>query len=216
MSWQARMQRGPGHVWKNTVVFPAERRMIERVARATIGTVSASPCGLERNTSKTGDAGDTAHGIEHSGQRSCHAQRATRPRSASRFRLSALPSRPIQSCRPLGPLGPMTGHSMTMTSSQKVIDKQPFVIHQHHNYQNQPHNRNLVLDLLLLSSARQPSKPHHRTKLQAILLPNHALVLLPKLTGQLFAPSYVLRTDKINCNFDRICQIGNLKHNDIG
>lgn len=72
-------------------------------------------------------------------------------------------------------------------------------------------NSNLVLNLLLLPSTRQPSKPHHRTKLQAILLPNHALVLLPKLTCQLFTSCNVLRANKVNRNLDRICQIGNLK-----
>ena len=154
------------------------------------------------------------------GQWAQHNAAAT-PSAAPHLGQHPFPLRPrnqsgLAASRPTRPTSRLRGPSRLpcpMTSFQSTAIDNTFVI-RHHNYQSQTaYDRNLVLDLLLLPSARQPSKPHHRTKLQAILFPNHALVLLPKLTCQLFASRYVLRTDKINCYFDRICQIGNLKHN---
>jgi hypothetical protein len=113
----------------------------------------------------------------------------------------------------LGPLGPPAGYRVHDIIPDNLRRGRSLFIVIIIKVKQTAYDHNLVIDLLLLPSARQPSKPHHRTKLQAILLPNHALVLLPKLTCQFFAPCYVLRTDKINCHFDRICQIGNLKHN---
>ena len=163
---------------------------------------------MRKNGGKLGKSG-----VDNAEQCSCHAYaHALRPTTTTQTRQQS-PFRLAFTTNSVLPLRGLFGPSPRYRLND-IIPSQPTYCN---NYQKwTAYNRNLVLNLLLLPSAGQPSKPHHRAELQAILLPNHALVLLPKLTCQLFASCYVLRTDEIDRDLDRICQIGNLKNTVIG